>query len=239
MKKNVLFSLAILAAGSLLAADSNPKDDVTAAATALGNEANYTWRTTVEVPADSQFKPGPTDGKTEKGGYTMVTMSFNDNTSEAVIKGTNAAVKTQDGGWQSVAEALADNGGGFNPATFLARVAQNYRTPAMEAATLAGETKELKAGDKGISGELTEDGAKTLLTFRRRAGGGGPTVTNPKGTITFWIADGKLTKYQYHVTGTVSFNGNDRDVDRTTTVAIKDVGATKIEVPDEAKKKMQ
>jgi hypothetical protein len=239
MKKNVLFSLAILAAGSLLAADSNPKDDVTAAATALGNEANYTWRTTVEVPADSQFKPGPTDGKTEKGGYTMVTMSFNDNTSEAVIKGTNAAVKTQDGGWQSVAEASADNGGGFNPATFLARVAQNYRTPAMEAATLAGETKELKAGDKGISGELTEDGAKTLLTFRRRAGGGGPTVTNPKGTITFWIADGKLTKYQYHVTGTVSFNGNDRDVDRTTTVAIKDVGATKIEVPDEAKKKMQ
>jgi hypothetical protein len=36
----------------------------------------------------------------------------------------------------------------------------------------------------------------------------------------------------------VSFNGNDRDVDRTTTVEIKDVNSTKIEVPDEAKKKL-
>ena len=225
----------MLIAGSLLAADASPKDDVAAAAAALGNEANYTWRTTVEVPADSQFKPGPTDGKTEKGGYTTVTVSFNDNTSQAVIKGTNVAVKA-DAGWQSAAEALADNG----PVTFLARMAQNYRTPAVEATTLAGQTKELKAGEKGISGDLTDDGAKSLLTFRRRnTGGGGPTVTNPKGTITFWITDGKLTKYQYHVTGTVSFNGNDRDVDRTTTTEIKDVGTTKIEVPDEAKKKME
>jgi hypothetical protein len=239
MKRNLLFSLTLLAAGSLLAADANPKDDVTAAANALGNESNYTWRTTVEVPADAQFKPGPTDGKTEKGGYTAVTMSFNDNTSQAIIKGTNAAIKA-DAGWQSAAEALADSGGGFNPAGFLARMAQNYRTPAVEAAALAGQTKELKAGDKGISGELTDDGAKSLLTFRRRGNaGGGPTVTNPKGTITFWITDGKLTKYQYHVTGTVNFNGNDRDVDRTTTTEIKDVGTTKIEVPDEAKKKLE
>jgi hypothetical protein len=36
----------------------------------------------------------------------------------------------------------------------------------------------------------------------------------------------------------VSFNGNDRDVDRTTTVEIKNVNSTKIEVPDEAKKKL-
>ena len=120
-------------------------------------------------------------------------------------------------------------------------MAQNYRTPAAEATALAGQTKELKAGDKGISGELTEEGAKSLLTFRRRAGGGGgaPNVTNPKGSVTFWITDGKLTKYQYHVTGTVSFNGNDRDVDRTTTTEIKDVGTTKIEVPDDAKKKLE
>ena len=98
MKKNILFSLTLFAAGSLLAADSNPKDDVTAAANALGNESSYAWRTTVEVPADAQFKPGPTDGKTEKGGYTMITMNFNDNSSQALIKGTNVAIKA-DAGW--------------------------------------------------------------------------------------------------------------------------------------------
>jgi hypothetical protein len=36
----------------------------------------------------------------------------------------------------------------------------------------------------------------------------------------------------------VSFNGNDRDIDRTTTVEIKDVGTTKIQVSDDAKKKL-
>jgi hypothetical protein len=36
----------------------------------------------------------------------------------------------------------------------------------------------------------------------------------------------------------MNFNGNDIDVDRDTTVEIKDVGATKVEVPEGAKKKL-
>jgi len=240
MKKNILLSMMVLAAGSLMAADSNPKDDVKAAATALGASANYTWHQTVEVPADSQFKPGPTDGKTEKGGYTWLSVSFNDNTSEAVINGTNVAVKT-DNGWQSAAEATADGGGGgFSPGGFIVRAAQNLKTPAVEAATLADAAKELKAGDKGITGDLTEDGAKALLSFRGgRRGGTPPAITNPKGSVTFTLADGKLTKYQYHVSGSMDFNGNNFDIDRTTTVEIKDVGTTKVEVSDDAKKKLQ
>ena len=35
----------------------------------------------------------------------------------------------------------------------------------------------------------------------------------------------------------MSFNGNDTDVDRTATVEIKDVGTTKVTVPEEASKK--
>lgn len=237
MKKNLLLGMFTLLAGSLLAADSSPKDDVKNAATALGNETNYTWQATVEVPADSQFKPGPTDGQTEKGGYTTLSFSFGDNTTEAVKKGTNGVVNTDDG-WKTLADAMKDNGdGGFNPTMFLARVVENYKVPAVEAASLTDDAKELKSDAGVISGDLTEAGAKELLTFRRRGNGGdGPTVTNPKGSVKFWIADGKLVKYQYHVQGTVSFNGNDRDVDRTTTVEIKDVNTTKIDVAADAKK---
>lgn len=240
MKKNLLFSLAVFAAGSLFAADASPKEAVTAAAAALGSQTNYTWRATVVVPADSQFKPGPTDGKTEKGGYTALTFSFGDNDTEAVTKGTNGAVKTEDG-WKSLAEAMKDDGnGGFNPTLFIARMVQNYKTPAVEAVSLANAAPALIAGTNGISGDLTEAGAKELLSFRRRGNGGaGPAVTNPKGSVIFWLADGKLVKYQFHVTGTVSFNGNDRDVDRTTTVEIKDVNTTKIDVADDAKKKLE
>ena len=37
----------------------------------------------------------------------------------------------------------------------------------------------------------------------------------------------------------MSFNGNDREVDRTTTVEIKDVNKTTIAVSDDAKKKLE
>ena len=108
----------------------------------------------------------------------------------------------------------------------------------MDAASLADGTGDLKQDGDKITGDMTEDGAKALLSFGGRRGGAA-NVTNPKGTVTFWLADGKLTKYQSHVTGTVSRNGSDTDRDVTTTVEIKDVGATKIEVPDDAKKKLE
>ncbi len=227
-----------LLAGSLMAADAGPTAEIKNAAAALGSQTNYTWQATVEVPADSQFKPGPTDGRTEKGGYTTLSFSFGDNATAAVIKGTNGVIQT-DSGWQTLADALKDNGdGGFNPTLFLARRLQNYKLPAAEAASLADAAKELKKDTNSISGDLTEAGAKELLSFRRgrNAGGDGPAVTNPKGSVKFWIKAGQLSKYQYHVQGTVSFNGNDRDVDRTTTVEIKDVNSTKIEVPADVKK---
>ena len=43
-------------------------------------------------------------------------------------------------------------------------------------------------------------------------------------------------KYQVQVQGTINFNGDDRDMNRTTTTVIKDVGTTKITVADEVKK---
>jgi hypothetical protein len=240
MKKNLLFGTMALLAGSLLAADSSPKDDVKKAAAALGSQTNYTWQATVEVPADSPFKPGPTDGKTEKGGYTTLSFNFGDNTTEAVTRGTNGAIKTEDG-WKTLAETMKDSGDdGFNPTVFMARVVQNYRLPAVEAASLADDAKELKQDTNSISGDLTEAGAKEFLTFRRRGNAdAGPTITKPKGSVKFWVKDGKLVKYQYHVQGTVNFNDEDHDIDRTTTVEIKDVNTTKIVLADDVKKKLK
>jgi len=236
----------VLAAGPLLAA---PSDDVKTAAAALGNAANYTWQTTVDMGADSPFQMGPTDGKTEKDGYTTVSMTMMDNTSTVVLKGTNAAVKT-DSGWQTVVEAMqgGDGGGGFGggPGMFAVMQAQNIKLPAVEAASLVGLAGALKVDGDKITGDLTTDGAKEQLSMRGRRGGGpggpgggAPEVTNPKGSVTFWITDGKLTKYSFHVSGSMDFGGNAMDMNRTTTVTIKDVGTTKVEVPDDAKKKLQ
>lgn len=235
MKKYILFSATALFAGSLLAADSSPKDDVTAAAKKLGDEANYSWKSTVVVPEGSRFRPGPTEGKTEKNGFTQLTMSFGENTTQAVLKGNKGAVTGRDGGWQSLADLENSEGAG----RFLGRMLQAFKTPAMQAADLAAGAKELKKEGDTYSGELTEEGAKALLSFRGRASGtDGPTISNARGSVKFWLKDGALAKFETKVTGKVSFDGNDRDVDRTTTVEIKDIGTSKVEVPEDAKKKL-
>jgi hypothetical protein len=220
-----------LAAASLQAAETSPKDDVTNAAKALGDKANYTWRTIITVPEDAPFHPGPTDGKTEKNGFTDVKLSFGDNTTEFVLKGDKAVITGQDGGWQTLSELDGSEG----PGRFLAGMVRNFKTPAVQAGDIAATVKELKHEGDLYSGELTEEGAKALLTFRR---GGGATASNAKGSAKFWVKDGMLTKFESKVTGSVSFNGNDFDVDRTSTVDIKDVGTTKMDVPEDAKKKL-
>jgi len=232
MKQTILCCATLFAAWSLSAADV--KDDLTAAAKKLGEQANFSWKTTVTVPEDSPFHPGPTDGKVEKDGYLDVKSSFGDNSYEIVKKGDKVAFTNPDGGWQTPAEAKGDQG----PGRFMADMARNLNTPAEQAVEIAGGVKELKADGDTVGGDLTEDGAKNLLRFRR-GGGGGPTITEAKGSAKFWLKDGVLVKYEFKVSGKVEFNGNEMNQDRTTTVEIKDVGTTKIEVPAEAKKKLE
>jgi hypothetical protein len=237
MKYLTMLATTLAASTTLLAADSPGLDDVKGAVQKLAASANYSWTTTTETP---QFQPGPSHGKTEKDGYTYVDFTMQDNTIDAVVKGDKGAIKTEDG-WKSLEEAAKPSeDGGFNPGQFMARRMQNYKTPATEAADIAGKTKDLVKTNDVYAGDLTEDGAKSLMTFggRRRNGGQAPAISNAKGSVKFWVKDGVLTKYQIKVSGTMSRNGNDIDIDRTTTVEIKDVGATKITVPDDAKKKM-
>jgi len=236
MKSLLVCSTTLLAAVSLLAAD---KDDVKSAAQKLAGSDNYSWTTTMESP---QFTPGPSHGKAQKDGLVWQDFTMQDNTVEAFAKDSKGVIKTEDG-WQSLDEAAKDDGGGgFNFNRFLAMRMRNFKSPALQAGEIADDTKDLtKAGD-AYAGDLTEEGAKKLMTFGRRGGQGqgqAPAISNAKGSVKFWIKDGVMTKYQTKVTGTMkNRDGDDMDVDRTTTVEIKDVGATKITVPDDAKKKM-
>ena len=239
IKKSILSGILALVAGSLLAADSTTKDDVKAATKALAD--NYSWHTTTAAPnaggGGGRFRPGPTDGKTAAG-TTWLEMTRGTNVTDAVLTGGKGAVKMQDS-WQSLADLAADDGGGgFNPRMFMGRMLQNFKAPAAQAGELADGAKELAKADDAISGDLTEDGAKALLSFGP-PGGGGPAISNAKGSVKFWVKDGKLAKYELHVSGSIDFNGNTRDVDRTTTVEIKDVGTTKVEVPEDAKSKLK
>ena len=234
MKRVFPFALAAVCL-SLHAADSSPKASVTSAIKSLSDQPNYSWKTTVEVPEDSRFRPGPTEGKTEKSGLTYLVMHFGDNATDVVLKGKKGAISREGEGWQSLSE-LEDSQG---PMRFFAILIRNFKAPAAEARQLVSCTKETKQTEPGVySGDLTADGVKNLVTWHRPGGGEGPEVSNPSGSVKFWLKDGALTKYQFKVKGTMDFNGNDFDLDRTTTVEIKDVGTTKLTVPEAAKSKM-
>ena len=65
------------------------------------------------------------------------------------------------------------------------------------------------------------------------------TVEDANGTLKIWVQSGAMTKMRVHLTGTRTFNDQDQPIDQTSTTEIKEVGTTKITVPDEAKKKLE
>ena len=232
--KTILLSVTALMAGSLAAAYADPAGDVTSAAQKLSSGANYSWRTTVVVPEGTRFRPGPTDGK-EAGNLTDVKMTMRDNHVEIIMNGTNTVLTDPDDGtWEKLSDVDTQGSGRYM--TYMVR---DFRAPAAQAVDLASDAQSLQQSGNSYSGALTEDGAKKFLPFGRGRRGGNASVTNPSGMVTFWIDNGQLTKFEYHVKGTVTFNGNDRPIDNDTTVEIKDVGTTQIQVPDDAKKLMQ
>jgi hypothetical protein len=230
MKTSLIISITLLG-GLLHAADGSPKDEITAAAGQLAESSSYSWHTATVVPEGTEFRPGPIDGKTEKDGFTLITWNFFDNDVQIVRKGGKAAYTDRDGAWQLAEEQATDE-----PGRWMSLFARNLPVPAEQATEIAGNVQEFTAAEGVYSGELTEEGAKTLMTFSR--GTDGPSVSGAKGSAKFWLKDGALTKYQYHVKGLMDWGGNQFDVDRDTTVEVKEVGSTKIEVPEPAKAKL-
>jgi hypothetical protein len=236
MKKLIVGSLFAVAAGSLLAADT--KGDIEAAAKKLGDKS-YSWTSSVETsgPAESSR-----EGKTEKGGYSTLKFSARDTEYQAVFKGDKGVIKTGDS-WQTI-EALAESDDEENRRIrFTARRLQQFKPPHAEAQDLLKHVKELTKDEDGIyAGDLTPEGVKAVFGrggFRRGGDSAeGPDTSGLKGRLKFWMKEGVLSKYSNHLEGSMKFGDHDVDIDRTTTVEIKDVGTTKVAAPEEAKKKL-
>jgi hypothetical protein len=232
MKTFLTLTAVALLAAPLFAAD-DARSDIKTAAKKLADKPNYSWTTTVKLDGGQAFRLGPTEGKTEKNGWTHTKSSFNDNAFETVSKGDKGALKRDDE-WKTVEELEGDDRGAW-----MARRIKTFKAPAAEAEDMADKVKELKKGDGGVwSGDLTEEGAKAVFILGRRAGTAGPP--DAKGSVKFWTKDGVLSKFEYNVQGTTKLPNSDEEtkISRTTTVEIKEVGTTKVTLPDEVKKKL-
>jgi len=232
MKNIVWISLAGMMAVSLSAAEPDAKSAVKSAAKELADKDNYSWSTLSKPEGTEEGFRMTTQGKTEKGGYTLLALTFGDRDVDVALKAGKVAAKS-DQGWKAGDELEG-------PGAWLASFYKDFKAPAAEAEDLVDKAKDLKAGPDGLySGDLTEKGLQEMFA-RWRPRGQGPEAKNVKGSVKFWIKDGALTKYEFNTQGKVAFgqDQNEMDINRTTTVDIKDVGTTKAAVPEEARKKL-
>lgn len=217
---------------------ADAKEDVKAAAKKLSDAPNYSWTAVTEIEG-GQSTPAPINGKAEKGGFAVLTQERDGNTTTAVLKGDKGVLKTEDG-WQTAEELRAAASGGGGGGGRMRGQLLRSRIPGDEAGKLADKVKELKASDGVVSGDLTEEGAKELAAFGRggRPGGQAPEPKNAKASVKYWLKEGQISKVQVKISSTVNIQGEDRNMTRTTTYELKAVGTTKVEVPEEAKKKI-
>jgi hypothetical protein len=239
-------TVVLLACGTVLAEDSASIGQVKAAIAKLRDQPNYTWTTKMDM-SGMRFGNRPLTGKTQKGGFTVVSQETSNSVVQAIFKGTNVCLKVEDE-WQLTTEMEPPAaGGGFNRGAFMGRMLSRTRLAADEATNLLARVNDLKAEDGGLyTGNLTEEGAKALLTFGGRGGrrggqgsqNGPPPPKDAKGTVKFWTKDGVLTKFESVLTATMNIRGEDRETKRTMSTEIKDIGSTQLDVPPEAKKKL-
>lgn len=235
------FLVSSLVSALSLAVFADPKSDAKAAADKLAGAPCYSWTAKTEI-ANSQWGAGILMGKADKGGFAVVTQERDGNKTVAVLKGEKGVVKTEDG-WKTAEELRsAAQGGGGGRGGMRAGMLLRTRMPADDAVKMLAHVKEVKEMDGYLGGELTEAGAKEVMAFGRggRGGQGGqaPEARNAKGMVKYWLKDGQIAKMEVKVSGTLTMNNEDRDIERTTVYEIKDIGTTTVEVPAEAKAKI-
>lgn len=212
------------------AAHAAPADDLQAAAKKLA-AAGYTWQNVSEhTSGDTKFSV-TRRGKIDKDGVALFTHTLAGNDTQVVVgKNGRGAVKTEEG-WKSVAE-LTGNPQQPGRGRVLSSMVSDFQSPAMQAAEMGAQTTALNSTADGVGGDLTEEAAKEQIAFWKPG-----TVKSARGQIAFTIKDGLLVRVKYTIQGTITRNGDDRDVERTTTIELTNIGSTKVEVPAEARAK--
>ncbi len=225
-----LSSISSLLLLSLSVARADPKAEVAAAIKKLGEQSSYSWTYTPKTEGtESGRRQAPIEGKTEKDGCTYLKGSAGEISYEAAFKG-ELMVVNYSGDWLSTAE-IGENNSAI-------RRLKALKKPVEEAENLVGKTLDLKKESDGVyAGDLAADAAKALFSRLGRRAAEAPEA---KGSVRFWVKDGRLTKYEFSVRGKITVGEDKREVaiSQTTTVEIKDIGSTKISLPEDAKKKL-
>jgi hypothetical protein len=219
---------------AILSVAADPVGDVQAALERLGGAGSYTWKSETKTGKGTPpNRQGPIEGVTEGEGATYFRFEMDGNVVETAFLGGHAAIRTETE-WESDAELVGER-------EWIARRLGTFQAPAVEAGDLLTKLGKLKKGRRGVyTGALTPAGVTALLALRSRDSAVATVAPGASGSVTFWLSKGEITKYELEIRGKIMLKDYAQEVlvDRTTTVTISEVGATKVTLPEAAKKKL-
>lgn len=126
--------------------------------------------------------------------------------------------------------------GGERPEPLYSNIQLGISLPHEELAVIVGSHTSFVLEGDTVTGVLTDLGAQLLLV---RDGQKAITPLKAAGTFKLWLQNGAVVKYQVRLEGLLSVesNGIRREivVQQRTDTAIRDVGTTVVDVPDQAR----
>jgi hypothetical protein len=126
-----------------------------------------------------------------------------------------------------------------NPGFRYSNLQLNLSHPHDEIGIIVGCYAEIQTDAAGVTGTLSEEGAKLLLVH---PGQNEITPLHARGTFKLWFKEGALVKYEVQLTGTIAVGtGSNRwevSLHQTVTTDLNGVGTTTFDLPEEAKRKL-
>lgn len=250
--------------GSAALLPAGPVETAIVAAMQLPDAPNYAWVTEIVDDARTYSITGQTE---RAGDFSRVTMPMisalrrhaglgggnSDNQVTAIFRGDHNLVVEVDGTWKTPAELSStptattrgSAGGGRRRSNETASLPPysnlqlTLSRPHDEIAIIVANARDWTAEPDGVSGSLTDLGAKLLLVH---SGQKEITPLRAGGTFRLWLKEATLVRYHVRLTGTLAVKaGLDRreiDVNQDAMTNLNGGGTTRVDVPEEAKRKL-
>ena len=183
------------------------------------------------------------EGKSDGNGLTFVSVVLTNRTVQGYVLGNKAYVTSAQRSWK--AEPLLAKG--ESPGALMTRLVRSVTPPSQEIDLLLSHKEKIEKNGDVFSGDLPESVAKKLFEGSERRSGKAEAAERKavrkeanaaRGNVTLWTKEGVVTKYEIRLIGKIDLDGKEAEVMRTRTIEIKDIGTTKIDVPEKARRKL-
>lgn len=172
-------------------------------------------------------------GKTERSGWAFCTQTSTNGTFDFVFKGRAGVIKTS-GGWETFEDMTnpnrASRGLRGGPMRTELMLLKDVKLPATVCLELLDKVDAFRRDGDSYRGEFKREALVGMVK-----GAEGDPNTTSKATVRVWLLGDKPSKLE--VVRNITTLGKTSEFG--TTIAFSDVGSTKVEIPKEAKERLE